>query len=112
MTTTAGSLSMTNCTPTQDATIIRQLRSHGALILGKVPPPNLAGPLTQNHLSEFALQGLSRSSLGGQVLNPYDVSRTPGGSSGGTGAAIAANFAVIGIGTDTMNSVPLTRERI
>jgi amidase len=39
------------------------------------------------------------------VRNPYDFSRTPGGSSGGTGASIAANFAMVGLGTDTMNSV-------
>jgi Asp-tRNA(Asn)/Glu-tRNA(Gln) amidotransferase A subunit family amidase len=39
------------------------------------------------------------------VLNPYDVTRTPGGSSGGTGASITANFAMAGIGSDTMNSV-------
>lgn len=53
----------------------------------------------------MAFQGISRSSLGGQVRNPYDLNRTPGGSSGGTGASIAANFAMLGIGTDTMNSV-------
>jgi hypothetical protein len=41
------------------------------------------------------------------VRNPYDFSRTPGGSSGGTGASIAANFAMVGLGTDTMNSVPV-----
>lgn len=45
------------------------------------------------------------SSLGGQTLNPYDLTRTPGGSSGGTATAFAANFAVVGMGTDTVNSV-------
>jgi Asp-tRNA(Asn)/Glu-tRNA(Gln) amidotransferase A subunit family amidase len=48
---------------------------------------------------------MSISSLGGQVRNPYDLSRTPGGSSGGTGAAIAANFAVLGTGSDTGQSI-------
>lgn len=66
-------------------------------------PPSHAN--TQNNLNEFAFQGISRSSIGGQVRNPYDFSRTPGGSSGGTGVSIAANFAMVGIGTDTMNSV-------
>src|SRR4030095_2783686 len=44
------------------------------------------------------------SSLGGQTRNPYDLTRTPGGSSGGTGAAIAANFGVLGTGSDTGQS--------
>jgi amidase len=48
---------------------------------------------------------VSISSLGGQVLNPYDLTRTPGGSSGGTGAALAANFAVLGTGSDTGQSI-------
>jgi Asp-tRNA(Asn)/Glu-tRNA(Gln) amidotransferase A subunit family amidase len=56
-------------------------------------------------LQEFARGGMSISSLGGQVRNPYDLSRTPGGSSGGTGAAIAVNFAVLGTGSDTGQSV-------
>ena len=52
--------------------------------------------------------------MGGHVHNPYDLTRTPGGSSGGTGASIAANFAMVGIGSDTMNSVlcPLRRADI
>jgi amidase len=48
---------------------------------------------------------MSISSLGGQVRNPYDLTRTPGGSSGGTGASIAANFAVLGTGSDTGQSI-------
>jgi Asp-tRNA(Asn)/Glu-tRNA(Gln) amidotransferase A subunit family amidase len=56
-------------------------------------------------MQELARGGMSISSLGGQVLNPYDLSRTPGGSSGGTGAAIAANFATIGTGSDTGQSI-------
>ncbi|KAF3899025.1 Amidase signature enzyme [Trichophyton interdigitale] len=53
----------------------------------------------------MALEGLTVSSLGGQTLNPYDTTRTPGGSSGGTGAAVASSFAVFGLGTDTVNSL-------
>jgi Asp-tRNA(Asn)/Glu-tRNA(Gln) amidotransferase A subunit family amidase len=48
---------------------------------------------------------MSISSLGGQVRNPYDLSRTPGGSSGGTAASVAANFAVLGTGSDTGQSI-------
>ena len=49
--------------------------------------------------------GVTSSSLGGQTKNPYELSRTPGGSSGGTGAALAANFATMGTGLDTVNSI-------
>ena len=62
--------------------------------------------LAKANLQEFARGGMSISSLGGgQVRNPYDLSRTPGGSSGGPGAAIAANFAVLGAGSDTGQSI-------
>lgn len=93
MPTTAGSVSMKNSMPLADAFTVKRIRDAGALILAKA------------NLSEFALGGLSSSSLGGQTLNPYDLTRTPGGSSGGTGAAIAANFAVLGTGSDTGQSV-------
>jgi len=53
----------------------------------------------------MALEGLSVSSLVGQTLNPYDLSRTPGGSSGGSGAAVAASLCVFATGTDTVNSL-------
>ena len=56
------------------------------------------------NLSEFASGG-AYSSLGGQTLNPHDLTRTPSGSSGGTGVAIAAAYAVVGLGTDTGGSV-------
>ncbi|EHY59045.1 hypothetical protein HRR83_001685 [Exophiala dermatitidis] len=93
MPTTGGCLSLNASTPAQDSPSVTALRRAGAVILGKV------------NLQELALEGLSVSSLGGQTLNPYDFSRTPGGSSGGTGAAIAASFAVFGTGTDTVNSL-------
>ena len=57
------------------------------------------------NMQEFARGGVSVSSLGGQVLNPYDLTRTPGGSSGGTGASLAANLALIGTGSDTGQSI-------
>jgi amidase len=91
--TTAGSLALADHVPLQDAFLIRKLKAAGAIILAKT------------NLHEFASSGETFSSLGGQTRNPYDLERTPGGSSGGTGAAVAANFGAAGIGTDTINSV-------
>ena len=93
MPTTGGSLSLAGYTPSTDAAITQKLRSAGAIILAKV------------NLHEFAIWGETISSIQGQTLNPYDLTRTPGGSSGGTGAGVAANFAIAGIGTDTVNSI-------
>lgn len=93
MKTTGGCLDLADSQPTVDAPAVTALRRAGAIMLGKA------------NLHELALEGLSVSSLGGQTLNPYDLTRTPGGSSGGTGAAIAASFAVFGTGTDTVNSL-------
>src|SRR5262249_15316421 len=69
--------------------------------------------LAKANLSEFASGG-AHSSLGGQTLNPHDLTRTPSGSSGGTGVAIAAAYAPIGLGTDTGGSIrgPSTSNRI
>jgi len=86
MPTTGGCLDLARNQPTQDAPAVAALKGAGAIILGKT------------NLHELALEGLSVSSLGGQTVNPYDHSRTPGGSSGGTGAAIATSFAVFGTG--------------
>lgn len=91
--TTAGSLSLANSIPPDDAFLTKKLRDAGAVILGKT------------NLHEFALDVTTVSSLGGQTRNPYALDRVPGGSSGGTGAAIAANFATIGTGTDTAMSI-------
>ncbi len=93
MATTAGSLSMEGFVPPENAFIVKRLREAGALILAKT------------NLHEFAIWGETASSVLGQTLNPYDLTRTPGGSSGGTGAAVASNMGLIGIGTDTINSV-------
>src|SRR4030088_1345027 len=93
MPTTAGALTLKGARPETDAFAVKRLREAGALILGKA------------NLQEFASGGISVSSLGGQTKNPYDLTRTPGGSSGGTGAALAANFATVGTGSDTVNSL-------
>ena len=93
MPTTAGSKSLEDYFPNDDSILVKKLKEAGAIILAKT------------NLHEFAIWGETISSILGQTLNPYDLIRTPGGSSGGTGAAIAANFGIIGIGTDTINSV-------
>lgn len=93
MPTTAGSKSLEAFIPDEDAFITKKLRQAGAIILAKT------------NLHEFAIWGETISSMLGQSVNPYDPTRTPGGSSGGTGAAIAANIGIIGIGTDTINSI-------
>ncbi|KAK5124811.1 hypothetical protein LTR85_001524 [Meristemomyces frigidus] len=91
--TTGGNLDLTDSRPSVDAPATAALKNAGAIILGKA------------NLHELALEGISVSSLGGQTINPYDYTRTPGGSSGGTGASVAASFAVWGTGTDTVNSL-------
>ena len=99
MKTTAGSLALLDApTPKQDAFLVAQLRRSGALILGKT------------NLSEWANFRSTKSSSGwsgrgGQTRNPYLLDRSPCGSSAGTGAAIAANLAAIGVGTETDGSI-------
>jgi Asp-tRNA(Asn)/Glu-tRNA(Gln) amidotransferase A subunit family amidase len=93
MPTTGGSVTLAESVPPRDAFVVKKLRDAGAIILAKA------------NLTELARGGTTVSSLGGQTRNPYDLTRTPGGSSGGTGAAIAASFAVAGTGSDTGQSV-------
>lgn len=93
MPTTGGSLALKGMQPAKDAFTVMRLHQAGALILGKT------------NMHELAITGLTVSSLGGQTKNPYELTRTPGGSSGGTGAALAANFAAVGTGSDTVNSI-------
>lgn len=93
MPTTAGALPLAGARPADDAFQVRRLREAGAVILAKA------------NLHELAYGITTIASLGGQTLNPYDPRRNPGGSSGGTGAAVAASFAAIGWGSDTCGSI-------
>ena len=92
MPTTAGSFMLKGSVPPDDAFLVRQLREAGAIILAKL------------NMSEFA-SGDAMNSLDGPTYNPHDLTRTPSGSSGGTGAAIAAAYASLGLGSDTGGSV-------
>jgi len=94
MRTTAGAIAdYDNDKPPKDATMVAKLRAAGAIMLGKT------------NLDEYAPAGIGRSTLGGQTCNPYDTKRITGGSSAGTAAAVAANLAICGLGTDTTGSV-------
>lgn len=91
--TTGSSLALASLTPSADAFQVRKLREAGVVIIGKTNMHELAAGIT------------TVSSFGGQTRNPYDPARNPGGSSGGTAAAVAANFAVFGMGSDTCGSI-------
>lgn len=93
MPTTAGSRLLHGFAPEEDAYLVERLRAAGAIILGKT------------NMHEFAYGITSEGSAFGAVKNPYDPNRNPGGSSGGTGAAVAANFATVGMGSDTCGSI-------
>ena len=77
----------------KDATIVAKLRAAGAVILG------------QTNMPDFAASDTNRSTAYGRTGNAYDVRFSPGGSSGGTVTAVTANFALLGNGTDTGNSI-------
>ncbi|MEL6262371.1 MAG: amidase family protein [Cyanobacteria bacterium J06626_6] len=95
MPTTAGSDVLAGAIPPDDAFVVQRLREAGAIVLAKA------------NMSEFAASygRLGYSSLGGLTLNPYNLDRDASGSSSGTAAAIAANFAVLGTGSDTAGSI-------
>ena len=93
--TTFGSTAMSDYVPPEDATAIAKLKNAGAIILAKTTMP------------DFATSWFSFSSQSGQSKNPYDLDRDPGGSSSGTGASVAANYATIGLGEDTGGSIRL-----
>ena len=80
--------------PDDDAAVVTRLREAGAIILGKTNLPDFAGHGTRTN-----------SSVAGQTLNPYNVDKVPGGSSGGTATAVNASFAVLGLGTETGGSI-------
>lgn len=91
--TTCGSEPLRDWRPQKDAEVVRRLRNAGALIIGKT------------NLSEFAMGITTENVLFGQTRNPWDLSRIPGGSSGGSAAAVAAGLCTAAIGTDTAGSV-------
>ena len=93
MVTSAGSIALAGMRTPDDAFQVKKLREAGAVILGKTNMHELAAGIT------------SISSIGGQTCNPYDPTRNPGGSSGGSGAAVAASFAAIAWGSDTCGSI-------
>ena len=93
MPTTAGSKSLAGYSPDRDAELVSRLKDAGAIILGKT------------NMHEFAFGIETWGSAFGKTRNPYDPTRNPGGSSGGTGAAVAANFALAGLGSDTCGSI-------
>jgi len=93
MPTSGGNLGLATMQPVADAFQVRKLRQAGAVILGKTTMHELAAGIT------------TISSLTNQTRNPYDLMRVPGGSSGGTGAAIGASFAAAGMGSDTCGSI-------
>ncbi|MDT7808961.1 MAG: amidase [Acidobacteriota bacterium] len=98
METTAGSLALVGARPQADAFIVKRLREAGAVIIGKT------------NLSEWANFRSTHSSSGwsgrgGQTRNPYALDRNPCGSSSGSGAAVSANLALVGIGTETDGSI-------
>ena len=99
MKTTAGSLALMDApVPKRDASLVEQLRRAGVVVLGKTNLSEWA-----NFRSTSSTSGWS--GRGGQTRNPYILDRNPCGSSSGTGAAIAANFAALGIGTETDGSI-------
>jgi len=91
--TTFGSVAFADYVPSESATVVKRLEDAGAIILAKT------------NLPDFAAGFVGYSSAGGQTRNPYDRTRDSGGSSAGTAAAIAADFALVGIGEDTGGSI-------
>ncbi|OIO47768.1 MAG: aspartyl/glutamyl-tRNA amidotransferase subunit A [Parcubacteria group bacterium CG1_02_37_51] len=91
--TTAGSQILDNYLPPYSATVINKLENHNAVILGKT------------NCDEFAMGSSNENSSYGAVKNPHDISKVPGGSSGGSAAAVAADLCVYALGTDTGGSI-------
>src|SRR5439155_4812642 len=94
MPTSAGTPALQNARPAKNAPSLQKLLDAGAIVIGKTNMHELAFGITSTNLSSFA----------GPVKNPYDKTRIPGGSSGGTSAAIAARIVACGLGSDTGGS--------
>ena len=93
--TAAGSLALRGWLPREDATMVKKLKDAGAIVLAKSNMAELA----------FSPYETVNSILPGYTKNPYALDRVTAGSSGGTGASVAASFGVVGLGTDTGNSI-------
>lgn len=92
--TTAGSIALKGFEPEVNATQVQQLLDAGAIVLAK------------SNMAEWAFSPMhTESSIAGTTRNPYNTEHVPAGSSGGTGAAVAASFGTVGLGTDTGNSI-------
>jgi len=98
MTTTAGSLALEGSIPSQDSFVAKKLREAGAVLLGKTNLSEWANIRSTHSTSGW-------SARGGQCRNPYALDRNPSGSSSGSGAAAAANFCAVSVGTETDGSI-------
>ena len=93
MVSTWGTMGRADFIPEHDATVVARLRAAGAIVLGKTNTP------------EFTLAGITNNEVYGRTNNPYDVERSPAGSSGGAGAILAAGGSALDLGSDTGGSI-------
>lgn len=93
MRSTASHKSFSNNIPKQDATVVNRLRAAGAIIIGKT------------NLPELAIDFQTNSPILGRTNNPWDINRTPGGSTGGGAAAVASGMSFLEIGNDLLGSI-------